>query len=323
MTDRIIERILREAQAPDLIDVLADRLSLSDRQSVLLEVYRRRVKKLSPSGLLRQYEQNRFVRPAQVDPRELLEFELLAYSLLPSDFQVLELAPVCPLGTNSVVATVDQNRVLTTIRNTEVCADVTGVLALEAARHRRALYQQQGRPGEETKLCASHRVLRAQRFQGPASFPHFRILNLCTAGRDRGSYRFESTSLVEHIGYFIRLIETSRQAGFRAGALRVSVTAFDETRCDVLRAEVLEPLSAAHPETAIAFDRQRTSGRGYYVGAGFQIFCRDPSGTEFFLVDGGFTDWTQQLLSNRKERLLTSGMGSERFIFCFSQGGIT
>jgi len=34
-------------------------------------------------------------------------------------------------------------------------------------------------------------------------------------------------------------------------------------------------------------------------------------------VDGGFTDWTQQLLSNRKERLLISGMGSERFVFCF------
>ena len=261
MTDPIVERILRQAQAPDLIDVLADRLSLSDLQSVLLEVYRRRVNKLSPSRLLRQYEQNRFVQPAQVDPQALLEFDLLAYSLLPADFQVLELAPVCPLGTNSVVATVDQNKVLTTIRNTEVCADVTGVLALEAARRRRSLYRQKGHPGEETRLCASHRVLRAQRFDGPATFPHFRILNLCTAGRDRGSYSFETASLVEHIGYFIRLIESSRQAGFRAGAIRVGVTAFDETRYDVLRTEMLEPLSAAHPATAIAFDRERTKFR--------------------------------------------------------------
>jgi len=35
------------------------------------------------------------------------------------------------------------------------------------------------------------------------------------------------------------------------------------------------------------------------------------------LVDGGFTTWTQQLLSNRKERLMTSGLGSERFCACF------
>jgi hypothetical protein len=126
--------------------------------------------------------------------------------------------------------------------------------------------------------------------------------------------------LVEQIGYYIRLVEASRQAGFRAGAIRVALTAFDETRYDVLQARVLEPLSAAHPEPILTFDRQRTSGRGYYVGAGFQIYVRDLAGTEYFIVDGGFTDWTQQLLSNRKERLLTSGMGSERFLFCFFQG---
>jgi hypothetical protein len=208
---------------------------------------------------------------------------------------------------------------LTTIRNTEVCADVTGVLALEAARRRRALHRHEKRPGDAIRLCASHRVLRAQRFDGPATFPHFRILNLCTAGRDRGSYRFETASLAEHIGYYIRLVQASREAGFRTGAMRVSLTAFDETRYDVLRAQVLEPLTADYSETVIAFDRQRTSGRGYYVGAGFQIYVRDLSGVEHFIVDGGFTDWTQQLLSDRKERLLTSGMGSERFVFCFGK----
>ena len=30
------------------------------------------------------------------------------------------------------------------------------------------------------------------------------------------------------------------------------------------------------------------------------------------LVDGGFVDWTQRLLSDRKERLLISGIGTER-----------
>jgi hypothetical protein len=39
------------------------------------------------------------------------------------------------------------------------------------------------------------------------------------------------------------------------------------------------------------------------------------------LIDGGFTDWTQQLMSNRKERLMTSGLGSERLCACFRNGG--
>jgi hypothetical protein len=47
------------------------------------------------------------------------------------------------------------------------------------------------------------------------------------------------------------------------------------------------------------------------------MYARDQVGTDYFIVDGGFTDWTQQLLSNRKERLLISGMGSERFVSLF------
>jgi hypothetical protein len=47
------------------------------------------------------------------------------------------------------------------------------------------------------------------------------------------------------------------------------------------------------------------------------MYARDAAGTDYSIVDGGFTDWTQQLLSNRKERLLISGMGSERFVSLF------
>jgi hypothetical protein len=47
------------------------------------------------------------------------------------------------------------------------------------------------------------------------------------------------------------------------------------------------------------------------------MYARDKLGTDYFIVDSGFTDWTHQLLSNRKERLLISGMGSERFVSIF------
>jgi hypothetical protein len=39
------------------------------------------------------------------------------------------------------------------------------------------------------------------------------------------------------------------------------------------------------------------------------------------LIDGGLADWTQQLMNNRKERLMTSGLGSERLCACFRDGG--
>jgi len=85
----------------------------------------------------------------------------------------------------------------------------------------------------------------------------------------------------------------------------------------VLKAEVLDKLSRSYPNVEFMFNQEQGGGQGYYSGVRFQIYARDKAGTEYFIVDGGFTDWTQQLLSNRKERLLISGMGSERFVSCF------
>jgi hypothetical protein len=42
------------------------------------------------------------------------------------------------------------------------------------------------------------------------------------------------------------------------------------------------------------------------------MYAKDIQGVDHNLVDGGFTNWTQQLLSNAKERLLISGIGIER-----------
>ena len=317
MKEKMIERILRTAQVPDLLEVLTQRLSQSDLQSLLLEVYRKRAHALTPRHLLQGYEQNRFVRPAAVNPKQLLEFDRLAYSVLPSSFELLELSPVCPVGTNSIVAPVDQDKAVTTIRNTEVCSDSTNVLALECARRRRATHRGKGHPEADTKLCASHRLLRPHLPKDPASFPHFRIFSLCTAGRDVGSYGFEVAALREHLEFYVRLLQSAQQAGFKLEAARTSITVFDETRHDVLKAEVLDELSRSYSTVEFMVNREQESRQGYYYGVRFQMYARDKGGTDYFIVDGGFTDWTQQLLSNRKERLLISGMGSERFVSQF------
>jgi hypothetical protein len=314
---KIVERIVREARVPDLMEALAERLSLSDLQSLLLAVYQQRVERLAPRHLKRQYQRNRFVQAAQVSPKQLLEFDLLAYSLLPPDFQALELSPVCPLGSNSILAPVDQNNVVTTIRNTEVCSDSTSVLALECARRRRESHTLAGRPEGETKLCASHRVLRAQVFEGAASFPHFRIFVLCTAGRDQGGYQFETRALAEHTRFYLRLMLAARDVGYAVGGIRVALIVYEPAWRDALGAGFLASLAAEHPGIEFSDDPGGEDGRGYYMGARFQIHVRDRARTEYLIVDGGFTDWTQQLLSNQKERLLTSGLGSERFVYCF------
>ena len=51
------------------------------------------------------------------------------------------------------------------------------------------------------------------------------------------------------------------------------------------------------------------------------LTATDREGDAVGLADGGRTDWTQRLLSNRKERLLTSGIGLGLLAERFSGGG--
>ncbi len=313
----MIERIEREAGLTNLLTALGERLSLTDLQSLLLEVYRSHAATLPASSLLDRYLSNRFVKPSDLDPLTLVKFDQMALSLLPDGFIAVELSPVCPLGTVTAITGLDQSSVLTTIRNTEVVADATNVLALECAVRRRKLLATDARSRGLVKLASSHRVVRTVPARGAATYQHFRLLGLCSAGRDSGSFGFESESLLEQITFYLDLLAEAPRRGYEVGATRVTVTELEDGRRPKLRAGVLAPLRDRFPTVQCDFDPERTSGRGYYTGACFHVFARDPAGTELQLVDGGFTDWTQTLLANAKERLLISGMGGERFVARF------
>jgi hypothetical protein len=316
--EKIIDRVLRRAGVPDLLEVLAGRLSRPELQSLLLEVARRRAREVTPARLLQHYERDQSVRPSPVDPRRMLELDRLAFTLLPPAFEPIELSPVCPLGTASAVAPINQDKAVATMRNTEVCSDSTNVMALECAR-RRLEARRAAAPEAETRLCTSHRLLRPHVPAGPAAFPHFRIFTMCTAGRDRGSFGFEVAALVEHADFYLRLLEGARGCGYVVGRVRVSVKALDASRAEALERDVLEELGHRHPDVEIELEHGEVPG--YYEAARLQVFARDGAGRDYFLVDGGMTDWTRRLLSDRKERLMISGLGSERLVACFAPAG--
>ena len=71
--DKIVKRIERKAGIPELASILAEQLSPTDLQSLLLEVYRLRSSRLQPAAVLSDYESNRFVRPSSVSPLSLPE----------------------------------------------------------------------------------------------------------------------------------------------------------------------------------------------------------------------------------------------------------
>lgn len=301
---KLLARIEREAGVPGLAAVLAERLSPTDLQSLMLEVYRRRAAGVRPAELLRRFAENRFVRPAASDPRALAAFDAKAFALLPRGYEAVELSPVAPLGAHSAIATVDQNKVVSTARNTEVVADATNVLALEAALRRR------GSGAGEVKLASSHRLLRAQKFDAPGAFAHFRLLSLVAAGRDEGSRRFEIRALREQLDYFLELA-----FAFTSLRVRIRVTDLSGGRmAEPVEREVFPPLAAEFPGADLGFDPDRKSGRGFYEVLCFKVQLLPESGAPVEVGDGGFNDWTAKLLGNAKERLLCGCIAGERVL---------
>ncbi len=82
-----------------------------------------------------------------------------------------------------------------------------------------------------------------------------------------------------------------------------------------LKSGLLEALQVEFPEAQFRFNLARLEGLSYYKGFCLRISPEAPDGARYPVADGGFTDWTARLLQNKKERLLTSGIGTE--FVCF------
>jgi hypothetical protein len=298
-SDAALRRVLRQTGV-DILDVLGHQLSGADLTTLLMAAARLRAGHLTPADVLRRYQGDRFTTPATVPFGDLRRAEDALLAALPAEFEVLTLAPVTPLGTHSVLGTVDQNKVISTIRSTEVAADPTNGLALEAATRR----QLDPRADAPVRLAALQRVLRAQQFDGPASFAHFSLLGLVSAGRDTGGFGFEQRFAVEQLQV---ICEAMRAAGAERTELRLTTL---ETRY-VPVTEAIRAALSGRPDVWVDEDPDRASGRGYYIGLCFKVFTTI-AGQRFEVADGGLVDWTQKLLNNRKERLFISGIGIDR-----------
>ncbi|HXS62091.1 MAG TPA: hypothetical protein VN767_04405 [Streptosporangiaceae bacterium] len=303
----LLGRIVEQAGGQAVLEALAEQLSGADLTSLLLEVMRRRAERVTPADVLRRYTGDRFVRPSDLDLRELRRVEDAMFGALPAEFDVLTLAPVVPLGTHSSVATVDPRKVIATVRRTEVAADPTNALALEAAVRRRRLVSTSPleRPEIVVRLATSQRVTRAALFSGPVSFSHFQLFGLVTAGRDIGGHWFERRALLEHL----RIGAVGlRAAG--ADSITLAMTSLDGVGERWL-ADVRQEFSD-WPCVTVVDAPEREAGRGYYQRVCFKIFAGFGEGEPMEIADGGFVDWTAQLLGSRKERLLISGHGLDR-----------
>jgi hypothetical protein len=174
--------------------------------------------------LLENHVSNGFTRASTLNPTKLLEWDRVAFSKLPKAFRPVELSPVCPFGTASVLSPISQDWIVTTTRNTEVVADSTNVLALECAIRRREQKNVSAGQADRVHLAASHRLLRGQKISPrPGVLQHFRLFSLSSAGRATGNLRFETEALRLHIAFFLKAFDKFLRSKI---LLRVSISDF-------------------------------------------------------------------------------------------------
>lgn len=309
MANKIIQRILQQVEIPQLLEVLSEQLNPSDLQSLLLEVYQLRAKKISPAFLQKQHLENRFTKPSLLSPLVQMEFDRLAFEEAKDVFEPINLAPLAPLGVCSSIGKVDQKKIVSSNRNVEVTSDPTNVMALESAIRRNSLLKKNPKNNISVNLCCSHRVTRAQAFGGKNQFAHFQMFALTSAGKDIGNFGFEVKSLKEHLRFYVQLMTDERT--FQFNEIEVLVSPIEKKMQPIIE-KVLSDFSDKFLKVKFSIDQERTNGIGYYQTLCFTIKATSLKGEKMLLVDGGITNWTQQLMSNKKERLMISAIGSER-----------
>jgi hypothetical protein len=199
-----------------------------------------------------------------------------------AEFEAIELAPVAPLGVCAAVALASQNKIVSTVRGTEVVSDPTNVLALECARRLvdggRAKAGGAGsvevRPGEAGSVEAG------------------------SVGAGRGS----GLALAEHINTHLAALDRLSRNGYAISTCGVRLLAIERN------AELARRVAA---EVRGASVEHEVLDHAYYDGIRFMIDVLAPDGSRLPLIDGGAFDWLRKLTSNNKLAYVASGMGSQ------------
>ena len=253
----------------------------------------KRVQQETPSSLLSKYEGNKLVKPALLeDDLEYKEKELRCYKLIAGrGFEPIELSPVAQFGTSSVIATVDQKKVLTSLRNTEVQADPTNAIALHYAS-----LKKKGELDNKTYNYSNiSRVIRTQVFNNPNFTPHFTVLALISCGRDTGSFNFEKEELLKHL-------TTSYEICKSYGVEKIYYEIIPCKGYDSQSPLIMESISYVREKNSnlevlvIAPEHDNNYYHGFRIKQQIVI-----GGNTIEIADGGLLDWTQQLLTNKKE----------------------
>ena len=276
-------------------EALLRTLNPIELRTILADVARSRASNQTPADLIKRWREDKLLEPSMLDPREALPITGKLWEVVPPEFVGVTLSQLTSLGSGIHLGGLGQNRVVTTMRGTEVLADPKHGLALEASRRRRN--------GHSRVHLATHaRCTHAWDHSEESS--HELRFALVSSAPDGGGLSTEADLLDLHLDYWREIMGTVVPRG------RIELTVWDSTLAGLIEARgtrdgviVVEGASD-----------ERRPWRNPYTTAAFR-FVVDGDGDEAHEVgDGGFVTWTQALTRNRKDRCLVSGVSVDAIV---------
>jgi hypothetical protein len=134
------------------------------------------------------------------------------------------------------------------------------------------------------------------------AFAHFVIFALVSSARDSGSLRTEGQLLIMHLDFWQQILD--ELLGSACGR-------FAYTMIDSQGYRLVDKVQSELPGVPWTEYPERTQGIGYYRTLAFKIMAK-VEGDEVEIGDGGFVDWTAELIPDAKERCLISCVAPER-----------
>ena len=276
-------------------EALLRTLNPIELRTILADVARSRASDQTPADLIKRWREDKLLEPNMLDPREALPITGKLWEVVPPEFVGVTLSQLTSLGSGIHLGGLGQNRVVTTMRGTEVLADPKHGLALEASRRRRN--------GHSRVHLATHaRCTHAWDHSEESS--HELRFALVSSAPDGGGLSTEADLLDLHLDYWREIMGTVVPRG------RIELTVWDSTLAGLIEARGTR-------DGVIVVDSasdERRPWRNPYTTAAFR-FVVDGDGDEAHEIgDGGFVTWTQALTRNRKDRCLVSGVSVDAIV---------
>jgi hypothetical protein len=272
--------------------------SSSESRPWLMELVRRQAARKRPSHVLAQFHRDGFVAPSMLDQRLAHRLDGLALDSAAA-YEAVLLSPLAPLACCSAIAPGSQDRIVSTLRGTEVVSDPTNVMALMCAERLRAA-------STAVRLCTVHQTTRAQPLAAKAAHSrHFRLFALVDAGYGLPDDQFEVDAITAHVSVFDRLFDAAQRALGVTFPKRQALLRFAAARGALIE-RLAARLAAELPHVTLT---RAPFESAYYDGVRVSFGADAVSGEHIPIGDIGVFDWMTRLNSDRRLRFVAGGFG--------------